>query len=141
MLSVTWYRRLAIACLLFTFVALVIPGNQLYALSRTLQELLSLEVSLPSPPGGGDKLVHAGLFVACGFFLQAGLFLPQVGWPGRLVMLVGYGALTELVQLAVPGRSASPYDFLADTIGAGLGLGLAWLLSGGVSKQLAPGPP
>ena len=38
------------------------------------------------------------------------------------LILLGYGMLTEFLQLFVPGRGASIGDFLADCIGAGVGI-------------------
>ena len=38
------------------------------------------------------------------------------------LFLVGYGVMTELIQIFVPGRGASIEDLVADSIGAGLGI-------------------
>lgn len=70
--------------------------------------------------GGGDKLVHAGLFG-----VQAWLLCRCPPGPGErrwLVACVGvavaFGVVTELGQLAVPGRDASLGDAVADVVGA-----------------------
>lgn len=42
-----------------------------------------------------------------------------------LLFCLAYGATDELHQLAVPGRFASIYDWIADGIGAGL---VAWIM-------------
>ena len=77
---------------------------------------------VPSAPPGVDKLVHLGLFLALALAGRwAGIR------PGPLgVLLLGYGAASEVVQALSPlDRSGSVTDWLADAAGIGLGL-LAW---------------
>lgn len=38
------------------------------------------------------------------------------------LILIGYGMLTEFLQLFVPGRGASVGDLFADCVGAGVGI-------------------
>lgn len=82
--------------------------------------------SLSEPPGGealdvpyGDKAAHFFLF-----FVQAGLFR-FAGLSGRAAFAVtlALGALDELHQAFVPGRSPDALDLVADAAGAVLG---AW---------------
>ena len=79
---------------------------------------------VPSAPPGVDKLVHLLLFAAlAGSGRWAGARAGVLG-----VLLVGYGALSEVVQgVSALERSASVADWVADAIGvlAGL-LGWAW---------------
>jgi len=70
--------------------------------------------------GGGDKLVHAGLFA-----VQAWLLCRCPPGPGErrwlaacVALAVAFGVVTELGQLAAPGRDASLGDAVADAVGA-----------------------
>lgn len=78
---------------------------------------------------GGDKLVHAALFLVQAWLLSR--CRPGAGRAGWLIasvgIAVGFGVVTELGQLVVPGRDATVGDALADTVGAGAGAVLyAW---------------
>lgn len=70
-----------------------------------------------------DKLYHAG-----NFGVLAGLLYLASGRVGLAVALASiYGAVDELHQAFVPGRSADAADWLADTLGAALAvLALRW---------------
>ncbi len=81
-----------------------------------------------------DKVGHFGMF-----FVGALLWLRA--WPERLGRVFAAGIAlsvgTELYQGLVPflGRSADPFDVLADVLGVAAGLGLAlWL------RQRRPAP-
>ena len=74
-----------------------------------------------------DKAGHFGVF-----FIGALLWLRT--WPDRAMRIfvvgVAFSVGTELYQGLMPflGRSADPYDVVADVIGLALGLGFAlWL--------------
>lgn len=74
-----------------------------------------------------DKVGHFGMF-----FLGALLWVPT--WPDRIMRIavagVAFSVGTELYQGLMPllGRSADPYDVVADVVGLAVGLGLAlWL--------------
>jgi VanZ family protein len=54
--------------------------------------------------------------------------------PALLLGLVVLGALTEWLQAYVPGRSMSAADWVADSAGALLGLGLGWLWARQLNK-------
>ncbi len=72
---------------------------------------------------GGDKAVHAGLFLVQAWLVARILPSPRsVRWLACAAGLaLVYGAFTEGVQLVVPGRSAELSDLVADGIGAVLG--------------------
>jgi VanZ family protein len=82
--------------------------------------------SLPS-----DKILH----IACFFGLEVLIewALPElVGRKRRLLAIglsVGLGALLELVQAALPYRSAEFLDLAADALGACLGALGVWVLT------------
>jgi VanZ family protein len=79
-----------------------------------------------------DKLVHLFLFGVFVFFLLRGFRRPgNPEWVSRNVILVALAigvtlsGLTELVQkLPMISRVASPWDFLANTIGCMVGWGI-----------------
>jgi VanZ family protein len=83
----------------------------------------------PHPPEGidtgWDKLNHVLAFMALAFC--AGLSAPASLSARRLSMcgLLAYGALIEVLQLYVPGRSSEWGDLLADAIGIALGAAIA----------------
>jgi len=97
--------------------------------------LLSSRSTLPMPSGilGLDKLAH--------FAAYATLAVTLVLWPkaetwrlrplrtALIIIAIAsvYGGIDELHQSYVPGRDASVFDWLADTLGAGFGAaGSAW---------------
>ncbi len=87
-------------------------------------------------PGGiSDKSGHSiGYAILGGLILRAlaGGRLQGVTWKrviAAIVLSTLYGVSDELHQLFVPGRSADPFDVLADTVGATIGTSIGWLLS------------
>ena len=92
----------------------------------------SSSLSDPPIPSGTDKplhwLVYLGLAVVV-FRAVAG------GLPGRVdvrtagiatLITVGYAVTDEAHQMLVAGRSADPYDLLADAAGAAAGMAACW---------------
>jgi len=77
--------------------------------------------------GGADKVAHVGMFAV----LAALWCLAFPRRPGRVFLAgVAYGAALEFYQhLLIPGRTGSPADLLADTLGLALGV-LAVRLAG-----------
>lgn len=98
--------------------------------------LLLAALLLPVPdvpgytPGNLDKLAHVGLFVGL-----AALAAWNAGGPRghRVLVAMGVavlvGALTELLQGALPYRSGDPLDLAADLAGGLLGGVLGTLFS------------
>jgi VanZ family protein len=87
-------------------------------------------------PGGiSDKSGHSiGYAMLAGLLVRAlaGGRLEGVTWKrsvAAIVLATLYGVSDEFHQLFVPGRSADPYDVLADSVGATLGTAIGWLLS------------
>jgi len=64
------------------------------------------------------------MFVPLGFLLT---LLMRHPWRG-VVLAVVFSAGAELIQFLVPSREPSLRDLLANTLGAALGAGVAWLL-------------
>ena len=76
-----------------------------------------------------DKLQHAAAFLGLGALLYAvAANYWRPGWMtavGMFLVAGTYGALDEWTQQFVPGRTADPIDWVADLIGAALGICLA----------------
>ena len=67
-----------------------------------------------------DKVVHFAMFAVCAFLS----FRAWAGRQGTLVMLAAlliFAALTEALQMVIPGRSGDLMDFLADATGVLIG--------------------
>ena len=89
----------------------------------TIAMLWPLEAPPPAPEGS-DKLVHFIAFAALAFPLA------RTGRFGLLPVFIGasaFGAIIELIQPSF-NRSAELSDWVADTLGViiGIGLGLAY---------------
>jgi VanZ family protein len=86
----------------------------------------SLPVDLHS---GSDKLAHFAAYAVLGVLLAFGQVRSgmRVLWPVVLGSLIG--ALDELFQSTVPGRSAEVGDWVADSLGAAFGVLLFHLWS------------
>ena len=100
----------------------------------------------PAPPSGGgampfphaDKLVHATIYALLAVTALAAVTAWQIPWSLKLGLAVGgtltaLGILDETTQLLVRGRSADVMDWVADSVGAFLGIGLyaagrTWIL-------------
>ena len=73
---------------------------------------------------GGDKVAHFSVYGLLGTLLCRAL---RPGWRGAVLALViasFFGATDEWHQSFVPGRDADVMDWLADTSGAALAVGL-----------------
>ena len=71
---------------------------------------------------GADKLIHFCEYNPLGFLLLRAFGRPR--WKPSLGSGLIVGALDEFFQGFVPTRTASPWDFLADTCGILLGLAI-----------------
>lgn len=94
--------------------------------------LIEALVLWPAPPEvlqplsfiGFDKVVHAALFgVLAVLSARARRAQGRSAWP-VVVFVALYGAFTEVEQAFIPSRSMELGDFLADTAGAVIGLGV-----------------
>jgi VanZ family protein len=100
-----------------------IPLTVVVATVLTVAIFWPLEVPPPAPEGS-DKVVHFIAFAALAFPLA------RTGRLGLLPVFIGasaFGAIIELIQPTF-NRSAELSDWIADTLGAliGIGLGLAY---------------
>ena len=87
-----------------------------------------------------DWCVHAGMYAGLGFLVVraatlSGWARPPLVWVA--VALSAYGALDELHQLFIEGRSADVSDWAFDTLGVAAGLLIgSWLMGSKVAKWL-----
>ena len=100
-----------------------IPLTLIVGLALTVAMLWPLDAP-PTAPQGSDKLVHLIAFAALAFPLA------RTGRFGVIPVLIGasaFGATIELIQPTF-NRSAELSDWVADTLGVliGIGLGLAY---------------
>jgi len=72
-----------------------------------------------------DKVAHMAIFAVLAVLAAWGLRRAFPQWPFARVLLlallvsVTYGALDEIHQRTVPGRTPDPFDIAADGLGAG----------------------
>ena len=96
---------------------------------RSLLFLLVVAVSYlaltPTPPAsidlGWDKLNHIAAFAALTVSASLGYPASRDTLRNTILGLLVYGALIEVLQLFVPGRSSDWEDLLADSIGIACG--------------------
>ncbi len=97
--------------------------------------------SWPNPDvpavGGGDKLVHAGLYAGLAWLVarasQAGHRAASLAWV--FAGVAAFGAADEWHQQFIPGRSTSAADWAADLTGAALGTAAA---AAAAARRAAP---
>ncbi len=88
----------------------------------------SLALSPGPPPGisfGWDKLNHMLAFTALAFSGYLGFQAYRGVRVLLLCALLAFGALIEVLQIFIPGRSSEWGDLLADSIGIACGAGIA----------------
>ena len=80
----------------------------------------------------GDKLAHYVAYAILALLLSWAWTTRRPYFPRGvffvLAVAIAYGAIDELTQIPVPGRSGEWYDFLADTLGAVTGICMFWTL-------------
>jgi VanZ family protein len=66
-----------------------------------------------------DKINHIAAFCALAFLLDFSFPQSELG-VAKILLLLGYGLLIEIVQSFLPHRTASLFDLLADAAGIAL---------------------
>ncbi|KKO10608.1 VanZ family protein [Pseudohongiella sp.] len=129
------FKHAAWLALLLTAIVLLTPGAVLDAvqvfIEPTLNALRHWKNSwwpwpVPDATGGGlavDKIIHALLFAVCGV-LAARSWRNTLSLASIALLLVLFGALTEIAQTAIPGRGMSLGDLVADMVGVLAGIGI-----------------
>lgn len=118
--SVRMSRNAALAWAAFVFVLLSLPGSSVPRFSFSL-------LGVPS-----DAMVHAGLFAVLMVLLARAWRLGGLPHPtpsptclqalaAAWTASLAFGAMTELWQHVIPGRSGDVMDLVADGAGAALG--------------------
>ncbi len=94
---------------------------------------------VPNPPKavstGWDKSNHLLAFASLAFTCVWALWPRPRQWWLIVVALVAYGIGIEIAQSFVPPRSADAFDVLADSIGIGIGLLIAWPITAIAARQ------
>ena len=92
-------------------------------------------------PEGPDKILHALEFTLMGFFTTRAVLLTW-NLPRLWALVLGaalagsFGALDEIHQAFVPGRTSSVYDALADLSGGVLGALIFLTIGSLVAKKM-----
>jgi len=103
-----------------------------WAAALGILALSLLPSATPMPTTGWDKTNHLLGFATLAALARFGY--PGPAWP-RLLALVAYGALIEVLQSMTPDRSAEWVDLAADSIGILIGWSAAWLAAFAVRRR------
>ena len=100
----------------------------------------SVPIPAVAAPAGTDKGVHGVLYLVLGVLAIRALLSQRAPvWQLLVLVLVvlAFGALDELHQRFIPGRTADPRDWVADAVGSVVGM------AGGIvrlRRRPAPSP-
>jgi len=116
--------KILIAWIIIVFIGIALPSDDIPDIN---------------PVVNFDKIVHMILFGVVTFLMNGSLTLR--GFTRRSAAIIGllagsaYAGLAEIIQLFVPGRSCSIYDFYAGVIGALIALIIAHFIKIGYAKS------
>jgi VanZ family protein len=109
--------KILVGWIIIVFVGIALPGQE-------LPDIDTFEFS--------DKVVHIILFGVVTFLINRSITARGRGQKAAaIISLLGgaaYAGLAEIIQLFVPGRSCSLYDFYAGVFGAIIALAIAYVL-------------
>ena len=81
-----------------------------------------------------DKIEHFVAYGVLAFLLTLALFfqkrsrlISSKAFLFTFIFILAYGAIDEIHQLLVPGRFCDLYDWLADSLGGSIGIGIVYL--------------
>ena len=124
---ITWLVRLVLAVAApLLAVAILLSSSQMAAL-RGAWPWLGLKIDQTEKLWPAVDMVHVVMFGGLGLLLV--LAFPAVRLRALFLGLAALAVLTELVQIWIPGRTASVGEVLLDLVAGGLGMGVAWLLA------------
>lgn len=138
-LSVTQLGRFSLGLLLpywtLAFIGTHLPGSTVQSLKRGWM------LSLPH----ADKVAHALLYAGLSFLFVGFLRLvKKMGLTSSMTLAFAtvslYGMIDEYLQSFIPRRSMDVADWLADNIGAGIGIGLFLLVAQLWNTRKSPTP-
>lgn len=120
------YRRIAVCTAIIVLILLSLPGHWIQAIQSYLYPWWPWRDSgIASSDFPFDKVVHTSLFLLCGALFVRGWRELRQRWYIIFALLLVYAVLTEVLQIFIPGRSASVWDLMADVLGIGAGVGFA----------------
>lgn len=105
--------------------------------------VVSSSVPLPpiAAPPGTDKGVHVILYLVLGYLAGRALLRGKTARVWHLLVLVlgllAFGALDEVHQLWVPGRTADTTDWAADAVGSVVGIAASVALTRASGRRAA----
>jgi len=124
-LSRLQYRIISVFALFVTLLVLLLPGEYLAVLSGWWPWQAGARAVSHSHL---DKLVHASLFAACGYFIVLGWLSKNTQILPLYLGLLVLGGCTEWLQAEIPGRGPDAWDVVADAAGAVVGVALGLYL-------------
>lgn len=119
-------RILLFAAVPVLAVAILLSNTQIAALRRAWP-WLSQTISRVERLWPAVDMVHVVMFGGLGLLLV--LAFPAVRLRALFLGLAALAVLTELVQVWIPGRTASVGEVLLDLVAGLAGMGVAWLLA------------
>jgi VanZ family protein len=91
-------------------------------------------------PGGWSVQGHFGVYAVLGVLLWLALGGRSAGVRGIVLAIViasAYGITDEFHQSFVPQRTPDVFDWATDTVGAAVGVMLAWYFAGALERRRA----
>ena len=126
-------RPVLVVVLLLVLIVLAVPGSGVRAMA-SWWPALTLSIRRLNWMWPGFDMFHALLFFVTG--LLAALAFPNAGVRRLLLTLFVLAALTEYIQIWIPGRTSSLLELAIDFGGATAGVLFARLLMHGIGYAL-----
>lgn len=124
--AATWIARALLAGFAVALALIVLLPSDGHRVLGLVHTIATVAAELGVPYRFAFTVIEFGANIA--LFVPLGVLLPLALGPGRTLTPMGAGLvglaaslLIELAQLGIPGRVSSPFDVLANTLGAALG--------------------
>ena len=124
---ITWAARAALAAATPLLAVAILLSSSQMALLRGAWPWLGLKIDQTEKLWPAVDMVHVVMFGGLGLLLV--LAFPAVRLRALFLGLAALAVLTELVQVWIPGRTASVGEVLLDLVAGLAGMGVAWLLA------------